>query len=429
MSKYMKYPSYRDSGIEWLGDVPEGWENTYLKYIADVNMGQSPSSSTYNNENNGVEFLQGNADFQELYPIARTFSTDPKKMSKEKDILFTVRAPVGAMNISDKKYAIGRGLCAISATKYSDRFFLWYLMSVVKTELDTISTGSTYEAVSVEQVNNSIVVLPPLQEQQTIANYLDTATAKIDTLIEKQTKLIALLKEKRQAVISTAVTRGLDNTVAMKDSEVEWLGEIPEHWEAVSLKYISRITLGKMLTSSDKGNMKLKPYLKAKNLRWMKVDVRNTDNMWFSDDELKSLRLKNNDLLVSEGGEVGRACMWNNELDECYIQNSVNRVQFTKRNPEFFLYQFFAAGHYGYFDSIVNKISIAHLTKEKLGDAKFVVTPIKEQEVIVNYLDDKTSKIDKLINKSTKAIDLLKEKRTALISSVVTGKIDVRESV
>jgi type I restriction enzyme S subunit len=279
-----------------------------------------------------------------------------------------------------------------------------------------------------DNLYQAFISYPPLKDQQTIANYLDIATAKIDTLIEKQTKLIELLREKRQAVISTAVTRGLDNTVAMKDSGVEWLGEIPEHWKVVSLKYISFITLGKMLTSSDKGNMSFKPYLKAKNIKWMKVNTNNVDNMWFSNDELKSLKLKKNDLLVSEGGEVGRTCIWDNELEECYIQNSVNRVQFTKHNQKFFLYQFFAAAHYGYFDSIVNKISIAHLTKEKLGDTKFVSIPIKEQESIVIYLDEKTSKIDNLVSKSTKAINLLKEKRTALISSAVTGKIDVREA-
>jgi type I restriction enzyme S subunit len=167
-----------------------------------------------------------------------------------------------------------------------------------------------------------------------------------------------------------------------KDSGLEWLGDVPvalEGWEVVSLKYISKITLGKMLTSTDKGNMTLKPYLKAKNLKWFNVNVNETDKMWFTKNELKSLRLKKDDLLVSEGGEVGRTCIWNDELDECYIQNSVNRVQFSKHNERFFLYQFFSAGQFGYFDSIVNKISIAHLTKEKLGDVKFVKVPLKEQ--------------------------------------------------
>jgi len=269
------------------------------------------------------------------------------------------------------------------------------------------------------------IATPPPKEQTQIANYLDQKTKKIDTLIEKQQILIELLKEKRQALISHVVTKGLDDSVPMKESGVAWLGEVPEGWGVVSLKYISKITLGKMLTSKNKGNMTLKPYLKAKNLKWFNVNVNETDKMWFTNNELKSLKLQKDDLLVSEGGEVGRTCIWNNELDECYIQNSVNRVQFSKQNSRFFLYQFFAAGQYGYFDSIVNRISIAHLTKEKLGDAKFIKAPLKEQTQIANYLDQKTKKIDTLIEKSKQSIELLKERRTALISAVVTGKVKV----
>ncbi len=307
------------------------------------------------------------------------------------------------------------------------KFIYYYYLSIDEYKgLKPFYTGLR-KVVRTETFMNIQLALPSIKEQQLIANFLDKATTKIDTLIEKQTKQIGLLKEKRQAVISHAVTKGINPNVPMKDSGVEWLGEIPEHWGVVSLKYVSKITLGKMLTSSDKGNMKFKPYLKAKNLRWMKVDVSNVDSMWFSDNEIISFRLKKDDLLVSEGGEVGRACIWDNELDECYIQNSVNRVQFINHYPKFFLYQFFSAAHYGYFDSIVNKISIAHLTKEKLGDAKFVSIPLMEQQRIATYLDDKTQKIDTLIKKATKSIKLLKEKRTALISAAVTGKIDVRE--
>ena len=200
----------KDSGVEWLGEIPEHWINTKLKYISNINMGQSPSSISYNNEGIGIEFLQGNADFGKLYPIARTFTTEVKKISKINDILFTVRAPVGAMNISNKKYAIGRGLCAISATKYSEKSFLWWLMSIVKIELDSVATGSTYEAVSVEQVNNSNIALPPLKEQKAIANYLDQKTTQIDTLINKATKAITLLQEKRTALISAVVTGKID---------------------------------------------------------------------------------------------------------------------------------------------------------------------------------------------------------------------------
>ncbi len=208
---------------------------------------------------------------------------------------------------------------------------------------------------------------------------------------------------------------------AYKDSGVPWIGEVPEEWEIVPLKFLSEIVLGKMLTSKDKGGYFLKPYLRAKNLNWLAVDISDTKNMWFSERELNLYRLEKGDLLVSEGGEVGRTCIWNDELDECYIQNSVNRVRLRSGNiPRFFLYQFFIAGQKGHFDAVVNQVSIAHLTKEKLAEVIFIVPPLSEQTAIAAYLDRKTAQIDTLIGKKRRLIELLQEGRTALISHAVT---------
>jgi type I restriction enzyme S subunit len=148
-----------------------------------------------------------------------------------------------------------------------------------------------------------------------------------------------------------------------KPSGVDWIGDIPEHWELKRLKYVANIVMGKMLTPEDKGGNSLKPYLRAANLQWFKVDISDIKEMWFSQIELDKLRLKSNDLLVSEGGEVGRTSIWRNELHECYIQNSVHKITFNEEHfSPFFLYHFFYLGRIGFFESIVNKISIGHLT-------------------------------------------------------------------
>nr|CBH38601.1 putative type I restriction enzyme, DNA specificity subunit [uncultured archaeon] len=206
-----------------------------------------------------------------------------------------------------------------------------------------------------------------------------------------------------------------------KDSGIEWIGEIPEHWEAKPIKYVGDIVLGKMLTPDDKEGYFRKPYLRAQNITWEKVDTEDIKEMWFSEKELSQYRLKENDLLVSEGGEVGRTAIWQNELNECYIQNSVHKITIkSKNNPHYYLYHFQIYGKTGYFDSIVNRVSIAHLTREKLKEIMFLSPTFHEQQTIANYLDRKTHQIDTFIENKQKLIDLLKEQRAAIINQAVT---------
>jgi type I restriction enzyme S subunit len=205
-----------------------------------------------------------------------------------------------------------------------------------------------------------------------------------------------------------------------KDSGVEWIGEIPSHWEIKKISYFGNVTLGKMLTPEDKGGFVLKPYLRSQNIQNESVDISDVKEMWFSEFELDKLRLWNGDLLLNEGGDVGRTCIWNDELDECYIQNSVNRIRFVEDSQKYFLYLSVLYHSVGYYDSIVNRVSIPHLTKEKLESVRFLRPPLHEQQQIVAYLDTKTALIDALLEKTQRKIELLKEKRTALINEVVT---------
>jgi type I restriction enzyme, S subunit len=210
-----------------------------------------------------------------------------------------------------------------------------------------------------------------------------------------------------------------------KPSGIKWLGEIPWHWEFKPIKYFSEIVLGKMLTNEDKGDYLLKRYLKAQNIGWENVDLSDVREMWFSVGELGQLRVKRDDLLVSEGGEVGRTAIWRDELPECYIQNSVNKVSIPPPHvARYFLYLFECYGKRGHFDAIVNRVSIAHLTREKVKEVGCIVPPFEDQQAIVTYLDDKTRKIDTLIEKKQRLIELLKEQRTAIINQAVTKGIN-----
>lgn len=198
----------KDSGVEWIGEIPEHFEKTLIKYISDINMGQSPSSEDVNVLGDGLPFLQGNAEFGECYPTPKLFSTSINKQSKLNDILLSVRAPVGAMNISNQIFGIGRGLCSI--TPKIEMKFLWYWLIGYNEYLKSFSTGSTFEAISIDDIKNFVICVPEKNEQLEIVCFLDYKIGQIDN-VKKQLKLqIQKLKEYRQSLIYEAVTGKID---------------------------------------------------------------------------------------------------------------------------------------------------------------------------------------------------------------------------
>ena len=201
----------KPSGVKWIGEIPRHWKIKRLKYIADLNMGQSPPSEEYNTDQVGTPFLQGNAEFGSHHPTPKIYCPTAKKYASPSDILVSVRAPVGAINVADKQYGIGRGLCAIRPrTNQLECHYAKYLLEVVRTELHVVATGSTYEAVTVDEVSNLTCVVPSLSKQIQIANFLKHKTKQIDELIAAEQRKIELLKEYRQSLISEAVTGKID---------------------------------------------------------------------------------------------------------------------------------------------------------------------------------------------------------------------------
>ena len=252
---------------------------------------------------------------------------------------------------------------------------------------------------------------------------------KIDTLIAKKERLIGLLQEKRSALISRAVTKGLDPDVPMKDSGVEWLGEIPAHWEVAPVYARYEVALGKMLDAKRISGNSLGPYVRNVDVQWDTVNTDNLPQMDFPSQERDRYRLQPGDLLVCEGGEVGRTAIWRGELEECFYQKAIHRVRPTSRRdlPLFFYYLMCSLTGRGVFLAGSNPNTISHLTAVQLRHYRVVCPPLSEQQAISEYLDSETAKIDALVAKVREAIEHLKELRSALISAAVTGRIDVRE--
>ncbi|AOC52415.1 Type I restriction-modification system, specificity subunit S [Microcystis aeruginosa NIES-2481] len=371
--KWQPYPTYKDSGVEWLGAIPEHWEVKKLKYISYLTMGQSPSSDDYNHEGYGSPFLQGNAEFGNRNPEAKIFCATVNKYAEKGDILISVRAPVGALNEADRRYGIGRGLCSIRPRDIIIREFAWYLIQVVKVELNFLSTGSTYEAVALTDVSNLSCLLPPLPEQQKIAEFLDQETGKIDKLITKKERLIKLLKEKRTALISHAVTKGLNPDVPMKDSGVEWLGEIPEHWEVKKCKQLSLIKRGASPRPIDDPSF----FDDDGAYSWVRISDVTASNKYLETSEQKlselgkskSIALEPGELFVSICATVGKPIITN---IKCCIHDGFVYFPFLRENREYLFYIFSGGELY---KGMGKQGTQLNLNTDIIGDIKLPIPP------------------------------------------------------
>lgn len=410
----------KDSGIEWIGQIPENWNISKLKNFNKIIMGQSPSSEDYNLDNIGFPFLQGNADFTNLYPKERVYTKSATKFSKPLDILFSVRAPVGEKNIANKRYAIGRGLCAICPMSHIMKY-VWYFLDVVKKELDSISSGSTFDSVSVAEIKNACYVFPEITEQQKIADYLDKRCEKIDTAIDNQKQIIEKLKEYKQSSITETVTKGLNPNVKLKDSGIEWIGSIPEHWEIKKLKYLFKIKKniagkeGFDILSVTQSGIKIKDISTNEGQiaqDYSKYQIVNIDDFI----------MNHMDLLT---GYVD--CSHFNGVTSpdyrvfCQIEPTTNSN----------LYY-----NYIFQQCYKNKIfyglgqGVSGLGRWRLPSDMFLnftlpQPPLSEQKEIAEYLDTKCNQIDEAIKQKEETISKLEEYKKSLIFECVTGKKEV----
>lgn len=413
------YPKYRDSGVKWLGEIPEHWQIKRLRYCCQLNMGQSPSSEDCNIDEVGVPFLQGNAEFGKLYPTPKQYCEVTRKISKKGDMLISVRAPVGALNIADQNYGIGRGLCAITVKEaVLVNKFCWYLLHEIRQQLNLRSTGSTYEAVSSEDVGNLALMLPSLEEQRAISAFLDQETERIDQLIARKECQIELLQEKRSSLISHVITKGLNPNVKMKDSGIEWLGKVPEHWEVKRVKNVATVNMGQSPSSEDCNQEgEGVPFLQG-NADF--GDVFPSPRHYCA---VANKLAQIHDILFSVRAPVGAI----NVADQVYgIGRGLcaitpvgdNSQGYMLHGLEIIKKEFFSVATGSTYDAV---------SLEQVGNARCLYPPPDEQRAIATFLDCETTRIDTLIEKVKYSIEKLREYRTALISAAVTGKIDIRK--
>ena len=274
-----------------------------------------------------------------------------------------------------------------------------------------------------QEMKNIEIPLPPLKEQKLIFDFLTNRTSKIDQLISNQEKQIDQLKEYRQAIITKAVTKGLDPNVPMKDSGIEWIGEIPNNVNVSSVKNFYDITLGKMLQPKQESeNDTLEYYFCAANLGNDCLKTNDLKQMWFSVKEKEKYSLKRGDLLVVEGGDVASSSIISTDVSNIYFQNSIHRVRPIHGLNEYLHYYLIFVKGSGYFDVNCNKATIMHFTKDKFSNLPFLIRNTEEQKKIVTFLNKEETKINRLISIKEKKIEFLTNYKKSLIYEYVTGK-------
>lgn len=431
MAAQATYPAYQASGLPWSPRVPRGWRvlrNGRL-FAHRVQTGFPDLPILEVSLRTGVRVR----DMENLKRKQVMSQKEKYKRAAKGDIAYNMmRMWQGALGPAPVDGLVSPAYVVIKPFEEANSAYYSYLFrtDAYMREVNKFSRGIVADRNRLywDEFKQMPSLMPPRPEQDQIVAYLRAQDADIARLIKAKRDLIGLLTEQKLRIIDHAVTRGLDASVALKPSGIEWLGDVPEHWEVQRLKNVANVVLGKMLTTEAKnGDGEFKPYLRSTNVQWIKPDVRDVKEMWIANSEMAQLRVRKGDLLVSEGGEVGRACMWNEELPECYIQNSVHRVATkSKMLPEFLFHQFFAYGKRGRFNAIVNRVSIAHLTREKLVTVPFTVPPVGEQKAICKWIADECKPLEEAILRAEEEIKLIREYRDRQIADVVTGQVDVR---
>jgi type I restriction enzyme S subunit len=447
---FPRYPAYKDSGVEWLGEVPGHWAVLPLKrdlrFLTSGSRGWADNYSETGELFIRIANLTRNSIELDLSDIQRVVVPDNTEGSRTKvqagDVLFSITAYLGSVAVVpealESAYVSQHvALTRLRGLRFAPKWVGYVALSYVgQTWFETQSYGGTKIQLSLDDVKNLPVPAPPLAEQTQIATFLDRETAKIDALVAEQRRLMELLKEKRQAVISHAVTLGLNPQAPLKPSGIEWLGDVPEHWRIGAIKYfvlpkkgaIKTGPFGSHLISADMQSGTIKVY----NQRSVIDGDFESGDTFISDEkfeELASFETFPGDLLITTRGTIGRAAILpeNAErgiLHPCLLRlqpdNSTVNTQFLKTLIQ---------------DSDLMKTQLSYLSNATtieviysytIASVIIPVPPLNEQESIMQFITDQSAKFDTLTTEAQRAIDLLQERRTALISAAVTGQIDVR---
>ena len=437
---FPRYPSYKDSGVEWLGEVPEHWTAIPIKHVGRLKGGAGFPHEKQGFEGEELSFHKVNALAQadsDGFLIDSENTIDRATAKELGAFVFpagtVVFAKVGAALLLGRIRLLGHNACLdnnmMGLVAREDEFevpFVRYAMNLVR--FDLIANPGTVPSLNEGQIGDFRLAMPPLGEQTQIAAFLDRETAKIDALVAEQRRLMELLKEKRQAVISHAVTKGLNPNAPMKPSGIEWLGDVPEHWDVSKMKWVAEMQSGH---TPDK---KIPAYWDGGDISWVSLNDTGylKDNDYISETayNITQLGIDNSSarilpagiVVFSRDATIGRCAITTKPM--AVSQHFIAWVCGETMVPTFLLLRLRSMT--GELDRLTTGATLKTIGMPDVRTLVTPVPPLSEQKTIVAYLAEQTVQLDTLITETQHAIDLLQERRTALISAAVTGQIDVR---
>ena len=435
--KFPRYGSYKNSGIEWVGDIPVHWGIEKAKWLFQKKERTvRPKDEVVTAFRDGVVTLRSNRRIDGFTNAIQEHGY--QGIRKGDLVIHAMDGFAGAIGVSDSdgKATPVYAACVNRGKYYTNNFFYAYLLQNMSRAgyIEALSKGIRQRSTDFRFNDFAKLSLPvpPKNEQDNIANFLDQKTAEIDKAVAKKQRLIELLKEQKAILINQAVTRGMNPDAPMRDSGVGWIGEIPAHWEVKKLKYFSEvqsgITLGKLYSENTLISV---PYLR----------VANVQDGYFKLDDVAELQLPRRiitqylvrvgDILVTEGGDIdklGRGNVWTGEIENCIHQNHIFAIRVKQNIASEYFISLATGVDYGrrYFTHTANKTTnLASTNRTKLGNFPIALPPINEQLSIVEYANGINSKYDLLIKIVQKEMSHLNEFKQTIISNAVTGKIKI----
>ena len=415
---FPRYPASKDSGVEWLGEVPEHWEILAIKRLASLQSGNGITADSIS-EHGPYPVYGGNGvrGFSELFTHEGNYP-----------IIGRQGALCGNINYANGKFWASEHAVVVSPIQSAEVGWLGEVLRAMN--LNQYSVSAAQPGLSVDTIVNLFIPRPPRDEQISISTFLDHETAKIDALIAEQQRLIELLQEKRQAVISHAVTKGLNPDAPMKDSGVEWLGEVPEHWKILELKHLKKggtsITYG--IVQAGPHIEDGIPYIRTSDMAGDRLMVESCQRTSIAIDEAYARsRVFEGDLVVAIRATVGKVLEVPVELDGANLtQGTAKFSPGSTVSARFVKYSFGADYCQAQIMFSAKGATFLEITLDVLRRLRLAIPPLAEQKEIVNYLEGATGRMGYLLASAQQTIYLLQERRSALISAAVTGQIDVR---
>ena len=448
------YSKYRDSDVEWLGSVPEHWKTKRLKLVASINDNalsgkEDPLRPIAYVDIGSVSPTVGITQTEET--VLEDAPSRARRLVKDGDtIISTVRTYLRAISPVQQpppEMVVSTGFAVVRPRQVAPHFASWALREFgFVEEIVARSTGVSYPAINSPQIGNIPIPIPPLEEQQAIAGFLDRETNRVDAVVAKNRQLIERLEEYRMALITRTVIRGLppkaaraaglDPSPRHRDSGVEWLGEIPEHWEVARLKWSTLKNINGVWGDEPDGENDI-PCIRVADFdrQRLRVDFHEPTMRAVTPSQRAGRELTSGDLLLEKsGGGVKQmvGCVVLYDHDEVAVcSNFIARISTPENaNSTFWVYVHAAlySGRLNY-PAIKQTTGIQNLDAKAYFDTTSVFSPLAEQEAIAAFLDRETERVNVLCSRVETAIERLLEYRTALVSAAVTGKIDVRDAV